>query len=480
MKNPEAPTTSADAPGSNKDFLRRLPLFADLPDADLGRLCHMAERANVPAGRVVMEEGTPGDGLYIVVAGKLEVTKRESGSEVVLAARGPGEFLGEMSLLEQGPRSATVRAVEDSELLVIQPSAFRQLLRVSPDAAASILRTMAMRLRSTESSLMEQEKLASLGTLAAGLAHELNNPAAAIQRAAAQLSEALDGWHRSTVRLGTLRLVPAQAEVLERLETAITDPGPANADALACSLEEDRLTDWLEARHVDRGWEIAAPLVGYGWDRDRVETLADAFDPAQLPVVLRWLAAGLAARALRDEIGTSAQQIADIVKAVRTYTFLDQAPVQNVDVRETLENTLVILKHRLKQGVEVQREFDADLPRIEAFGGQLSQVWTNLIGNAIDAMEGHGRITLRARHAGDHVVVDVIDTGPGIPADARSRIFDPFFTTKPPGTGSGLGLHIAYNIVVNRHGGRIAVESGDDGTRFEVSLPVRLGGRGEG
>ncbi|MEJ2217605.1 MAG: cyclic nucleotide-binding domain-containing protein [Gemmatimonadota bacterium] len=464
---------------SNKAFLRRLPLFADLPEADLSRLCRMAERVNVPAGGAVMEEGTPGDGLYIVVAGKLEVTKRESGGEVVLAARGPGEFLGEMSLLVQGPRSATVRAIEDSELLVIQPSAFRELLAASPDAAASILRTMATRLRSTESSLMEQEKLASLGTLAAGLAHELNNPAAAIQRASSQLSEALENWQRATSRLGMLNATPEQATVLATLETVISDPGPANTDALACSLEEDRLTGWLEAHDIDRAWEIAPPLVGYGWGQDRVETLAEAFDVTQLPVILHWLGAGLAARSLRDEIATSARQISEIVNAVRTYAFLDQAPVQEVDVRETLETTLVILKHRLKQGVEVDRDFQADLPRIEAYGSELSQVWTNLIGNAIEAMDGTGRITLRARRAGDHVVVDVIDTGPGIPAEVQPRIFDPFFTTKPPGVGSGLGLHIAYNIVVNRHGGRIRLESGDAGTRFEVSLPLRLR-RGEG
>ncbi|MEJ2184626.1 MAG: ATP-binding protein [Gemmatimonadota bacterium] len=362
----------------------------------------------------------------------------------------------------------------------MQEKYIRGLLTASPDAAASILRTMATRLRSTESSLMEQEKLASLGTLAAGLAHELNNPAAAIQRASGQLGEALEGWQRAATRLGVLRPTPAEADALQRLETAISDPGPANADALACSLEEDRLTEWLDARGVEQAWEIAPPLVAYGWGRDRVGELADAFEADQFPVILRWLAAGLAARALRDEIETSARQIADIVKAVRTYTFLDQAPIQDVDVRETIETTLVILKHRLKQGVEVERDFDPDLPRIEAYGSELSQVWTNLIGNAVDAMDGQGRITLRAHRSGDHVVVEVVDTGPGIPAEARSRVFDPFFTTKPPGEGSGLGLHIAYNIVVNRHGGRISVHSGDAGTRFEVSLPVRLGGRGEG
>ncbi|HKJ92848.1 MAG TPA: ATP-binding protein [Longimicrobiales bacterium] len=474
MSAEDASRTGRTGPTSNKAFLRRLPLFANLPEPDLDRLCHMAERRTVPAGHVVMEQDTPGDGLYIVIRGKLEVTREDGGRDVVLATRGTGEFLGEMSLLEQAPRSATVRAVDESELLILQPSAFHALLAASPDAAASILRTMASRLRSTESSLMEQEKLASLGTLAAGLAHELNNPAAAIQRAVSQMGEALESWQRATARLGVLHLDDRQGATLQRLETAISDPGPASTDALACSLEEDRLGDWLETHRVERGWEIATPLVAYGWGVERVGILADTFQDDQLPVVLHWLAAGLAARALRDEIDTSARQISAIVKAVKSYAFLDQAPVQDVDVRETLETTLVILKHRLKEGVDVRRNFAPDLPRIEAYGSELSQVWTNLIGNAIDAMDGHGTLTLRARSAGDLVVVVVIDDGPGIPPDIQSRIFDPFYTTKGPGTGTGLGLHIAYNIVANRHGGRITVESEPGRTAFTVALPRRL------
>jgi signal transduction histidine kinase len=191
-------------------------------------------------------------------------------------------------------------------------------------------------------------------------------------------------------------------------------------------------------------------------------------------VILHWLGAGLAAQGLLDEIDTSADHISQIVKSVKTYAYLDQAPVQDVDVAETLETTLVMLKHRLKEGVTVERDYAADLPRIEAYGSELNQVWTNLIGNAIDAMGGKGKIVLTARLSGDHVVVEVVDAGPGIPAEIRTRIFDPFYTTKPPGVGSGLGLHIAYNIVVNRHRGRIAVESEPGRTVFEVSLPLRL------
>ncbi len=459
---------------TNKEFLRRLPLFAELPEEDLSRLCRMARRRQVAAGEMVMEEGTRGDGLHIIVEGRLEVTKREAGADVVLAVREAGEFLGEMSLVERAPRSATVRAVEPTELLIIEPAAFRELLSASPDAAASILRTMAGRLRSTEASLMEQEKLASLGTLAAGLAHELNNPAAAIQRASAQLGETLVEWQRWTARLGTLQLDASGAAALQELEDALSRPGPASTDALACSREEDRLADWLEAQDVEAGWEIAEPLVAYGWTVERVTALAEHLESGQLPVVLHWLGAGLGARALRDEIEASARQISEIVKAVRSYAYMDRAPVQDVDIPATLETTLLILKHRLREGVTVERDYAPDLPPVEAYGSELNQVWTNLIANAIDAMEGHGRILLRARHSADHVVVEVIDDGPGIPPEIRSRIFDPFFTTRAPGAGTGLGLHVAHNIVVNRHRGRITVESEPGRTRFEVWLPVRL------
>jgi signal transduction histidine kinase len=457
-----------------KEFLRPLPLFAELAEEDLDRLCRMARRVRVEEGALVMEEGSPGDGLYIVVEGQLEVTKNDGHGQVVLASRGPGEFLGEMSLLEQAPRTATVRAVHDAELLVIQPGDFVSLLASSPGAAATILRVVAGRLRSTEASLMEQSKLASLGTLAAGLAHELNNPAAAIRRAADHMSSSLEALRRWTAELGRLSLTPEQATALGNLRGALDAAGgPPHPDPLESSLGEDRLGAWLDERGVDQAWEVAPPLIAHGFDVSRVEVLTAPFDGESLAVVMRWLAAALEARGLLDEIRLSARAISGIVQAVRSYAYLDQAPIQEVDIRQTLEDTLVILRHRLKRGITIERDFAPDLPRIQAFGSELNQVWTNLITNAIDAMEGKGILRLSARLAGGHLVVRVGDTGPGIPEESRSRLFDPFFTTKAPGAGTGLGLHIAHNIVVNRHRGRIAlVESGPEGTTFEVRLPV--------
>jgi signal transduction histidine kinase len=391
----------------------------------------------------------------------------------VLASRKTGEFLGEMSLLEQTPRTASARAVRESELLEIGPESFRAVLENNPSIAATILRTVASRLRSTEASLMQREKLASLGTLAAGLAHELNNPAAAIQRSSAYLREAFETWRRRTVELHALSLSEEERLRLGELEERIIDCGVARGDE-ATSREETRLTSALESLGIEEPWEIAPALVAYGWTVERVQPLSGAFPDSHLNPVVQWLGAGLAAQQLIEEIQRSSQAISDIVRAVKSYAYLDQAPVQEVDLRASLEDTLMILRHKIKQGIEIVRDFEAGLPRIEAYAGELNQVWTNIIDNAIHAMDGKGVLEVRARRLGDEVEVRIADSGAGIPPDAASRVFDPFFTTKAQGVGTGLGLHIAHNIVVNRHRGRIDFESRPGRTEFRIALPLRL------
>jgi signal transduction histidine kinase len=465
------------------DELRQIPLFADLSEEDLEQLYKMAETVSIPAGQLVLREGDPGDSLYVVLAGELEVTKRQGGGQdILLALYKPGQFFGEMALLEQAPRSASVRTLQESRLLVISQAAFQTLVSCSPSAPLKILHTVTSRLRSTESALIQNEKMAALGTLAAGLAHELNNPAAAIRRSAAQLRDALTEREKLAAQLNSLATDQHQQESLGTLQEEIAErktTAPVH-DPLAFSEQEDELQEWLEDHGVGEDWELPPVLVASGWDRDELERVAERFSSTQLPVVLRWLGASSSVYGLLEEVGKSAEAMSEIVKAVKTYSYLDQAPIQEVDVIESLENTLVLLRPRIDARISITRDYAEDVPRIEAYGSELNQVWTNLIDNAIDAIEGQGELTLRAFTAKSVVTVDVIDYGPGIPPEIQPRIFEPFFTTKAPGVGTGLGLHIAYNIVVHKHRGQIQVASRPGETCLRVELPIRLAGNNAG
>jgi signal transduction histidine kinase len=442
----------------------------------------MAETVSIPAGQLVLREGDQGDSLYVVLTGELEVSKRQGSQDILLALYKSGQFFGEMALLEQAPRSASVRTLQESRLLVISQAAFQTLLTCSPSAPLKILHTVTSRLRSTESALIQNEKMAALGTLAAGLAHELNNPAAAIRRSTAQLRDALAEREKLAAQLHALTTDQHQRESLGALQEEIAErrtSAPVH-DSLALSEQEDELQEWLEGHGVGEAWELAPVLVASGWDRDELERVVERFSPTQLPVVLRWLGAGSSVFGLLEEVGQSAEAMSEIVKAVKTYSYLDQAPIQDVDVVESLENTLVLLRPRITTGVKVTQDYAEDVPRIEAYGSELNQVWTNLIDNAIDAIAGQGELTLRAFTAENVVTVEVIDDGPGIPPEIQPRIFEPFYTTKAPGLGTGLGLHIAYNIVVHKHRGQLQVASKPGETCLRVVLPIRLAGNNAG
>jgi signal transduction histidine kinase len=459
------------------DEVRRVPLFADLSEEDLEQLYEMAKTISIHPGELVFEEGSPGDALYVVLDGELEITKRQGGQDVVLAVRRAGEFIGEMSLLEHAPRSASVRALHESRLLMINRAAFETLLSCSPSAHLTMLRTVTSRLRSTESMLLQSEKMAALGTLAAGLAHELNNPAAAIRRSAAQLHDALNDWERLATDLSALT-DPHQIEIVNALqeETVKRTAAPALSDPLSLSDRESELQEWLEDHGVEQAWEFTPVLVSLGWDTDDLEQLTEHFSTAELAVVVRWLAAGTSVKGLLEEVVKSAEEISEIVKAVKTYSYLDQAPIQEVDIRESLENTLVILRPKITAGISITRDYADDVPRVEAYGSELNQAWTNIFNNAIDAMQGQGELLLRTYTIDNDVAVEIIDNGPGIPPEEQPRIFEPFFTTKAPGVGTGLGLHIAYNIIVHKHHGQIQVASKPGETCFRVVLPVQLAG----
>jgi signal transduction histidine kinase len=457
-------------PHHREDFVRQVPLFADLTAEEIAELVRSSRLIFATAGERLIEEGTPGDSMFIVLEGELEVTKRDGTREVLLATRRPGEFLGEMSLLEQAPRSASVRAVKQSTLLAIGPEAFSGLLRHRPAAATTVLRTVAGRLRSTEASLVQADKLASLGTLAAGLAHELNNPAAAIQRSSGTLKEAIRNWHARSSSLAATALPDPERERVAALEAEIF----AGGGMALTGKEESRLEGWLEDIGVPEAWEVAPPLAAAGYGTERMAALAAEFAAERFAAVAQWLAAGLLVQQLMGEIETSAKAISGIVRAVKSYAYLDQAPVQDVDLRQSLEDTLTILHHKLKHGIEVRRDYGADVPKIEAYAGELNQVWTNIIDNAAQAMDGKGVLEVATQRLGDEVEVRIADNGPGIPPDIADKVFDPFFTTKAQGVGTGLGLHIAHNIVANHHRGRITFTSQPGRTEFRIVLPMRL------
>jgi signal transduction histidine kinase len=464
------------------DELRKIPLFADLSEEDLQRLYQMAETVSIPAGELVLREGDQGDSLFVVLTGELEVTKRQGSRDVLLALYKPGQFFGEMALLEQTPRSASVRTLQESRLLVINQVAFQTLLSCSPSASLKILHTVTSRLRSTESALIQNEKMAALGTLAAGLAHELNNPAAAVRSSTAQLRDALAERDSLAARLHSLATVKHQKEPLGTLQQEVAEreiTAPPDDPLALCDLE-DMLQEWLEDRGVDEAWELAPVLVASGWERAELERLAERFSPAQLPSVVRWLGASSTVYGLLEEVGQSAEAMSEVVEAVKSYSYLDQAPIQEVDVIESLENTLVLLRPRITAGISITRDYAKDVPRIEAYGSDLNQVWTNLIDNAVDAIAGQGVLTLRTFTTESAVTVDIIDDGPGIPQEIQPRIFEPFYTTKDPGTGTGLGLHTAYNIIVNKHRGQLQVASRPGETRLRVVLPIRLAGTNAG
>jgi signal transduction histidine kinase len=462
----------------NLELLRRSSFFSGLSDDDLNWLASQSEPVTLKPGELLVKQGSFGDCAYVILDGELEIKKHTGENEITIAVREAGEIVGEMSVLDRAPRNADIRAVKESRLLRIMKETFERLLATSPSAVLAILHTVTARMRQNESLLHQREKMAALGTFSAGIAHELNNPAAAAQRNAAQLHDAMARWQSMTLTLSTLSLQPKQLEVLNALHevTVLHADSPVSLDPLTRNEQECSLQIWLEERQVEDAWDLAPSLVTFGWEVDSLGKLADVFTQEQITIITQWLGEGCTVFSLLNGVRQSAERVSQIVRAVKNYSYLDQAPIQEIDIHEGLENTLIILNHRLKAGVKVNRQYQQDLPRIEAYASELNQVWTNLIDNAIDAMQEKGVLTLRTYAQESDVVVEVCDTGTGIPIEIQTRIFEPFFTTKPPGSGTGLGLNIVYSIIVQKHNGKIQVRSQPGETCFQVNLPVRLKG----
>lgn len=346
--------------------------------------------------------------------------------------------------------------------------------RLSASLEKKKLRDLELMYLQQEVMLRQSEKLATLGKLSAGMAHELNNPASAVQRGAEQLRAAVAEVEQVHLNLNALHLSSSQLDLLLGLEelARFRATQPVDLDILARSDLEAELETWLDDHRISNGWEFTATLVNLGYNVGELDSLAENFAETQLQAVITWLNGSYTIYSLLEEMGQGAGRIAEIVKALKSYTYMDQAPVQSVDVHEGLDNTLVMLRSKLKGGINVQRDYAADLPPIQAYGSELNQVWTNIIDNAAAAMQGQGEIILRTRREDKWGVVEIEDNGPGIPPEIQSKIFDPFFTTKPPGEGTGLGLNISHNIIVQKHKGQISVASQPGRTCFQIKLPL--------
>jgi signal transduction histidine kinase/predicted CoA-binding protein len=455
------------------EFLKKVPLFTSLPDEDLEQLCNLVQEVHLPEGEMLFVEGSMGDTAYVIKEGQLEIFQNVDGRKVQLAIRRAGEVIGEMSILDAAPRSASGKALTDCRLLAISHEQLNELLSSSPSAWRIMMNTITNRLRTSQLTLEQNRKMAQLGVLTAGIAHELNNPAAAARRGARQLSESFARIQNTQLKLNLMGISDQQVDKLLGLDRQIRERAakPVELDSLTRSDREDGLEELLEDYGIEEPWEAAPALVELDYQRNDLERLSEDFpDPFFLPVI-DWIVTNYTIYSLLNEIGQGASRISEIVKALKSYVYLDQGPVQEVNVIEDLENTLVILRHKLKEGVDVKREYSQDLPSIQAYGSELNQVWTNLIDNAVDAMDGNGQLTIRAYYQDPEVVVEIEDNGPGIPDEIQSKLFSPFFTTKPVGKGTGLGLNLSYNTV-KKHGGEINLDTQPGRTCFQVRLPL--------
>ncbi|WP_460203626.1 ATP-binding protein [Scytonema sp. NUACC21] len=428
------------------------------------------------SGDFLFKQGEPAKCFYVVFEGSIRLTREISNQEVVLATYEAGTFFGEVPLLAGTLHLASGQAVDECHVYCLHEEEFWQMLMFCPSVRQAVLGFMASRMQELQTLSQQHDKLISLGTLAAGLAHELGNPTAAARRATGQLQDTVNVLAKLSLKSIEQHLTPTQTSyLLEVKRKSISQATqPCDFDPLIQIDLEDELTDWLESHGVVNNWELVPTLVASGIKTQQLEEIAEQLTTNILNDALTWLEATLSIASVLNVLDQGVTRISELVSAVKAYSYMDQSPLKEVVVHEGIESTLTILSYKLrKHRIQIMREYEHNLPTIEAYGSALNQVWTNLIDNAIDALGEGGTIWVRTSSGHDCVMVEVADDGPGIPPEIQSRIFDPFFTTKGIGVGTGLGLEIAYRIVVGQHSGDIRCISKPGDTRFQVRLPVR-------
>jgi signal transduction histidine kinase len=450
--------------------LLRVPVFIGLPDDQITWFLSQAAELALKAGETYFREGDPADAMFVILEGQVQV-RGEIGGEPIVILLKPGDVTGVLPFSRMKQFTVGTRAVTDARVLRFPSSLFPELVQKMPELTQRLVGLMSDRIRETTRREQQRDRLVSLGKLSAGLAHELNNPASAAKRAASQLRDILKKIRDASHELGKRELTPAQQAEIEKLEASFIQREEVPSDALTISDLEDQIDSLLRSHGQTDMWQMAADLAHRNVKPEALESLFATLDADTARAALVRIAASVEVATLLNEIESGTSRISDLVRAIKEYTYMDQTPLQNVDIVKSLETTLTILNHKLKHGVVVQRDYQRIPLLVNSFGSELNQVWTNLIDNAIDAMGGKGELKIRTYRDDDCVVVEIDDNGPGIPPDVQPHIFEPFFTTKGVGEGTGLGLDTVQRIV-KKHRGNIQLTSKPGDTRFQVWLPL--------
>lgn len=470
-------TTTEDPARIGIDDLRTLFLFESLEDDQLEWLAREGHVQSIEEG-IVFAEGDPGTCCYVLLEGELRLCKLSHGQEVEInrtSQRGvyAGAFTAFLGADERTAYTATMRVTRPSVFFVVDAKTMATMMNTWFPMAVHLIEGFVMSMRRTGQTMGQRERLLALGSLSAGLTHELNNPAAAAVRAAATLRQRVAGMRAKLAMLadGTLDATKLHA-IVELQEAAVERLAKApERSPMELSDAEDTLSDWLEDHNVANSWDVAPVFASAGVDEAWMDNVLAAVGPEYLEGAVRWLMYTIDTESLMNEIDDSITRISTLVGAAKQYSQIDRAPYQTINLHELLKSTLVMMSGKLI-GIEVVKDFDKSLPDIPAYAAELNQVWTNIIDNAVSAMGGSGTLTIRTRRDGEDAVVEITDTGPGIDPEISSRIFDPFFTTKPIGEGTGLGLDISWRIIVKKHHGDLRVDSVPGRTTFKIVLPL--------
>jgi signal transduction histidine kinase len=450
--------------------LLRVPAFADLPDDQIAWFLGEAQDLDFKAGETYVRQGDPADAMFVLLEGQLEA-RGELGGQTVTISILPGNVTGALPFSRMQQYPLTGRAVTESRILSFPAALFPDLVQKMPELAKRLVGVMSDRIREATRIEQQRDRLVSLGKLSAGLAHELNNPASAATRAASQLREMLICIRDASQELGQRVLSPAQKSEVDRMEASLTQTDGPPPDAMTVSSLEDRIDSLLRSHGQNDLWQLSAGLARRNAKPEELATLFDSLDADTARAALVRIECSMEIAELLTTIESSTSRISELVHAIKEYTFMDQAPVLNVDITKTLETTLTILNFKLKHGITIRRDYDPVPLLVNSFGSELNQVWTNIIDNAIDAMGGKGELRIRTYHDDACAVVEIGDSGAGISPEVQPHIFEPFFTTKGVGEGTGLGLDTVQRIV-KKHKGNIQFSSKPGDTRFQVWLPL--------